>query len=501
MAVLFELALGLSAWKQYSGTRWALRCNPSSGNLHPTEGYAILPDLPGLKRASTTTSAATTASNGAALCEGRAAELLAESLPPGSFLVGLSSIHWREAWKYGERAFRYCQHDAGHALAAVRYAAAALGWSARLLAPCCGRGRCRALGPGPAQRLRGHCRAATANTPTACCSSAHAIVLERAANHADVDMSTLRAVLQAGTWAGRANPLSPAHVHWPVIDDVAEATWQKDRATDARRVADAVAAHEFAAVASSPSRLPAATLFDSSGSAAVAWPSTATPRSRAATFYAHARPPAAAARRAAVGRLAVAAALHLGIFRPPRPRPAAGPLPLRAKSDGPRPAAVRPPCRLPLETSEGLPGAPAAVRLVEGDLREQAQVVSCHQDIAADGAFSLGMIAEFAREHPGNGGMVVSAAVLGSRRAGAGAVPGGGGGRGPRHRHRLLLRRRLPRPARAERRRFQDLYHFTLGGPVDDPRLMTMSAYFHLDGARLEADIRVPRIRTDEGCI
>ena len=31
------------------------------------------------------------------------------------------------------RAFRYCQHDVGHALAAVRYAAAALGWSARLL--------------------------------------------------------------------------------------------------------------------------------------------------------------------------------------------------------------------------------------------------------------------------------------------------------------------------------------------------------------------------------
>src|SRR5437660_758605 len=59
---------------------------------------------------------------------------LAEALPPGSFLVGLSSIHWREAWKYGVRAFRYCQHDVGHALAAGRYAAASLGWSARLLA-------------------------------------------------------------------------------------------------------------------------------------------------------------------------------------------------------------------------------------------------------------------------------------------------------------------------------------------------------------------------------
>src|SRR5437660_12483691 len=42
---------------------------------------------------------------------------LMAAFPEDSFLVGLSSIHWREAWKYGERAFRYCQHDVGHALA------------------------------------------------------------------------------------------------------------------------------------------------------------------------------------------------------------------------------------------------------------------------------------------------------------------------------------------------------------------------------------------------
>src|SRR2546430_17193112 len=50
-----------------------------------------------------------------------------------SFFVGLTSIHWREAWKYGERAYRYCQHDAGHALATLRLAAAVLGWSAHLV--------------------------------------------------------------------------------------------------------------------------------------------------------------------------------------------------------------------------------------------------------------------------------------------------------------------------------------------------------------------------------
>src|SRR5437868_805268 len=67
---------------------------------------------------------------------GTTAGRLAARLPEGTLLVGLSSVHWREAWKYGERAFRYCQHDAGHALAAVRYAAAALGWSAVLLDTC-----------------------------------------------------------------------------------------------------------------------------------------------------------------------------------------------------------------------------------------------------------------------------------------------------------------------------------------------------------------------------
>ena len=38
---LLEYALALSAWKQAGGTRWALRANPSSGNLHPTEGYLV----------------------------------------------------------------------------------------------------------------------------------------------------------------------------------------------------------------------------------------------------------------------------------------------------------------------------------------------------------------------------------------------------------------------------------------------------------------------------
>jgi len=113
IAILFELALGLSAWKESRGNRWALRCNPSSGNLHPTEGYAILPAIPycdaGVYHY---VSRDHCLERRCALVASAAAEL-GRALPADSFLVGLSSIHWREAWKYGERAFRYCQHDAG----------------------------------------------------------------------------------------------------------------------------------------------------------------------------------------------------------------------------------------------------------------------------------------------------------------------------------------------------------------------------------------------------
>jgi hypothetical protein len=41
-------ALGLSAWKRVGPSRWSLRVNPSSGNLHPTEAYVICGALPGL---------------------------------------------------------------------------------------------------------------------------------------------------------------------------------------------------------------------------------------------------------------------------------------------------------------------------------------------------------------------------------------------------------------------------------------------------------------------
>ena len=48
---LLEYALALSAWKQAGGTRWALHVNPSSGNLHPTEGYVLIGGIAELGKA------------------------------------------------------------------------------------------------------------------------------------------------------------------------------------------------------------------------------------------------------------------------------------------------------------------------------------------------------------------------------------------------------------------------------------------------------------------
>ncbi|MGQ0651357.1 MAG: SagB/ThcOx family dehydrogenase, partial [Betaproteobacteria bacterium] len=130
-----EYALALSAWKQAGGTRWALRVNPSSGNLHPTEGYLFLNsipelgDVPGLFHYAPREHALERRAD----CPPQLHARLMRGFAPQAFLLGLSSVHWREAWKYGERAFRYCQHDAGHAAGTVRIAAAALGWSARVL--------------------------------------------------------------------------------------------------------------------------------------------------------------------------------------------------------------------------------------------------------------------------------------------------------------------------------------------------------------------------------
>lgn len=131
VSLFLRYALSLTAWKEFEGSTWPLRANPSSGNLHPTEGFVLLPPVDKLLNRAGIYHYASKVHG----LEFRA-ELdpsFSATLPEGSFFVGLSSVFWREAWKYGERAFRYCQHDVGHALDSLSFAAAALGWRVRLL--------------------------------------------------------------------------------------------------------------------------------------------------------------------------------------------------------------------------------------------------------------------------------------------------------------------------------------------------------------------------------
>jgi SagB-type dehydrogenase family enzyme len=124
LGALLALSLGVTAWKRQGPDRWAVRANPSSGNLHPIEAYVLLSGggfAPGVYHYRAEDHA----------LEQRAS-WDAQATPAGPRVwVALTTVIWREVWKYGERGFRYCQLDTGHALAALRYAATLLGWRAR----------------------------------------------------------------------------------------------------------------------------------------------------------------------------------------------------------------------------------------------------------------------------------------------------------------------------------------------------------------------------------
>jgi hypothetical protein len=96
-----------------AGTRpLSLRCNPSSGNLHPTETYARRQGVEGLADG-----LHHYVSRDHALTP-RRRDVLAPNTP-SRLGIGLSFVHWRGAWKYGERAFRF--------------AAGAVGWRAEIV--------------------------------------------------------------------------------------------------------------------------------------------------------------------------------------------------------------------------------------------------------------------------------------------------------------------------------------------------------------------------------
>jgi SagB-type dehydrogenase family enzyme len=494
LGAFFELALGVTAWKEHGGSRWALRANPSSGNLHPTEGYALMPEFPGvppglyhyLSRDHVLERRFTPAPDAAAA--------LGRLLPGGAFLVGLSSIHWREAWKYGERAFRYCQHDAGHALAAVRYAAAVLGWSARLLD-----------GPGDedVEALLGLDRDEDVGA-LAAADREHAdglvVVAPPSVEDACVErieggLDALRATLGDGLWSGTPNLLSPEHLAWPAIDDVAIATrkprtpvilkdWRPPGPGGSATPADP----------SSPGREGAPR--DDGGAGAGDAPS--------AVHLIRARRSAVAMDGdTALSDTAFFAILGRLLARPGVPpwdvlpwTPRVHPVFFVHRVDGlarglyllPRAPGAAGAFRTALRPSFGwryVEGAPSGLplfRLEEGDTRPLARFASCHQEIASDSAFAVAMLADFRDLEDGPwwyGRLHWEAGVLGQvlyLEAEAAGLRGTGIG--------CFFDDVLHETLGLGDDRFRDIYHFTVGGAVDDRRLTTRPGYGDAVGRR-----------------
>jgi SagB-type dehydrogenase family enzyme len=121
--LFYSAAISASKRVPSTGYRYALRVNPSSGNLHPTEFHFLTRGLKGWPDGlyHYDPSRHTAEQRGRGNFEMR----LASGSAPIVFV--LASIVWREAWKYGERAYRYCLHDIGHAWQALALSARAMG--------------------------------------------------------------------------------------------------------------------------------------------------------------------------------------------------------------------------------------------------------------------------------------------------------------------------------------------------------------------------------------
>jgi hypothetical protein len=118
--------------------------------------------------------------------------------------------------------------------------------------------------------------------------------------------------------------------------------------------------------------------------------------------------------------------------------------------------------------------------LTEADARDTARLICCHQDIAADGAFALGMLAEFDASLEQHGalfyprlfwetGLIGQILYLDAEAAGIRSTGIG-----------CFFDDAMHEVLGIRDHAWQSLYHFAVGGPVDDPRLQTLPSYWHL---------------------
>lgn len=490
----FEYALALTAWKQAGEARWALRSNPSSGNLHPTEGYlfigpvAGLAAAPGLYHYAPKEHALERRAESTADIFSR----LMQDFPSDAFLVGLSSVHWREAWKYGERAFRYCQHDVGHAIGTVRIAGAALGWKMLLLDGVSDATIAEFLGLNREADFEG----AEREHPD-CLMVLWPVGPARPGSAATsriplcLDSATVREQ-NRHPWYGKANRLSRDNpVSWDIIDEVAAASW---KASDDRLYVDCPSElSNFSTRHSSRDRhradaepVPSAGQIIRQRRSAVSFDGKTSISAQCFFRMLERVMPYAelpvTQRSMPWDAISWNPAVHLALFvhRVEGLDPGLYML-VRDSSKGPL---LKQAMQDQFEWKQP-PGCPHNLPLFllqEGDARRVAAQVSCGQDIAGDSCFSLGMVAEFEACLRQQGswfyrrlfwetGIIGQVLYLEAEAAGVRATGIGCFFDDPVH--QIFGFKDLA---------FQSLYHFTVGGPVDDPRLTTLPPYGAVTG-------------------
>lgn len=470
VSLFFRYALSLTAWKQVGETRWPLRANPSSGNLHPTEGYAVLPALDGLGDTPAVYHYAPrehALERRAVLAAKRWAEMIAP-FPEGSLLVGLSSVHWREAWKYGERAFRYCQHDVGHALASLRITAAALGWRLVLQG---------GVSDGTIASLLGLDRDEDFTEAEREEAELLVLITPDFSMPLATDLKPPTAQSSDLLWQGSANTLSPVHsIEWPVIDEVAQATRRCESAPITEDFSGFPSEKELFGTPVRQGLLTAEKAILGRRSAVAMDGSTAI--SQEAFFRMLARLiPTRDGRAMPWDAIPWQPRIHLGLFVHRVDGLAPGLYALVRDTDKIETLKAVMGSELAWQRVPGCPSGLPLYLLKEGDCRALAVRVSCGQDTAGDGAFSLSMIADYRDSLASYGatfyrnlfweaGMIGQVLYLEAEEAGIRATGIGCYFDDPVHAAFGIVSRE-----------WQSFYHFTVGGPVEDGRLSTLPAY------------------------
>jgi len=201
--LFYSAAISASKRVPSTGYRYALRANPSSGNLHPTEFHFLargLKEWPdGLYHYRSS----------AHMAEQRALGDLEMKLTGSSapIVFVLTSIAWREAWKYRDRAYRYCLHDIGHAWQALSLAIRAIGCDSF------------ATGHFPDEEVAQFCRLHEDEWPM--------LIVEVRGASIPVREPDARETVWYG---GHANQLSKETIVYPSIDGIHNATKLSNRA-------------------------------------------------------------------------------------------------------------------------------------------------------------------------------------------------------------------------------------------------------------------------------